>query len=180
MDNKVNNNIYSINYLKEMLANNSAEAINEKYKVDKSISNSFKTSNQDLPYEEFEQYTDFDERIEVSNLGRVKFDGKICEQTDEKTSIGYLYLKDYEKIQNEIGKSFDDEYVYEMVANVWVLKPSDFNKCQYDVHHINNDGYDNSAKNLIWLKRCEHKKLHPFMKFPNSCRGCKIYKEWYK
>ena len=172
-----NNNKYSIEELQKNLEEKSAQVINDMYKDNKLLSNSFKT-DKELPNEIFEPYKEFDSRLEVSNLGRVKFDGKICEQTDEKTSIGYLYLKDYLEIKDKLNKSFDDEYVYEMVANVWLVKPKDFYKCQYDIHHIDNDGYNNSAQNLIWLKRCDHKKLHPFMKFPNTCKNCEIYKTW--
>ena len=126
----------------------------------------------DIQGEIFQKYGEFDERIEVSNLGRVKFNGEIQEQTDEKTSVGYLYLKNYQKIQKELGKTFNDEFVYEMVANVWLEKPK--NKiCIYDIHHIDNDGYHNTVDNLIWLKRCEHKAIHPFMKLPDTCKNCR-------
>ena len=32
------------------------------------------------------------------------------------------------------------------------------------VHHINNNGMDNSVNNLIWVTKEQHEEIHPFLK----------------
>lgn len=158
-----------IEELKKLLK--TTKEINDKY-ANGGKSYSFEMQKENFENEKFEPYKDFSERIQVSNLGRVKFDGEIQEQTDEKSSIGYLYLKNYHKIQEKLVKVFNDEFVYEMVVNVWLPKHTN-DKCIYDIHHKDNDGYNNTVDNLILLKRCEHKAIHPFMKLPETCENCR-------
>ena len=93
---------------------------------------------------------------EVSNLGRVKYEGKIQAQVDEidvktgKPKIGYLVLED---------KNLRRDYVYSMVAFTFLDK---IEGDGYHVHHITNNGYDNSIENLVLLNREEHSYVHGF------------------
>ena len=97
-----------------------------------------------------------DKKYSVSNLGRVKFEGKIQAQVDEtdtktgKPKIGYLVLED---------KNLRQDYVYSFVASTFLGK---IEGDGYHVHHITNNGYDNSVENLILLNRDEHSYVHGF------------------
>ncbi|MDR2006464.1 MAG: HNH endonuclease [Acidaminococcales bacterium] len=56
--------------------------------------------------------------------------------------------------------------VHRMVAEKFLKKPAGDAKRGWGVHHIDNNSYNNSVTNLIWLKQAEqhsthHKKLHP-------------------
>jgi hypothetical protein len=89
--------------------------------------------------------------LEVSNFGRVKVNGQICVQEDKKNKIGYLIVKEYPSLG----------MVWDLVANTWLKKPAcACEDCIYDVHHITNNGYDNTPENLIWLKKCTHLKIN--------------------
>ena len=48
--------------------------------------------------------------------------------------------------------------VYRFIAETWCLCPSN-NSTGWQVHHISNDGYDNTPGNLIWLKSDIHKEI---------------------
>jgi len=86
--------------------------------------------------------------LEISNKGRVRVDGKIIQQTD-KYSNGNLYLGGTEKL------------VYRLVARFWLEKPQCDEDDVLDIHHINNNCYDNSVENLVWLPRKQiHKKIN--------------------
>ena len=94
--------------------------------------------------------------LEISNRGRVKviykqeldLKDEILRQTDDIES-GYLRLSKYPGFGN----------VYRLVADTW-LKKIDKNK--NIVHHIDNDGYNNNVKNLIWVDNIEHGQIHGF------------------
>ena len=89
--------------------------------------------------------------LEISNLGRVKVNGTIAVQDDKKDKIGYLIIKAYPSLG----------MVWNLVANTWLKKPTcACEDCIYDVHHITNNGYDNTPENLIWLKKCTHFKIN--------------------
>ena len=88
-----------------------------------------------------------DELWEVSNLGRVRIDGKIQEQIDNPDgSIGYLVLKNYTSI-----------LVYHLVADVFLDRKVGEGRA---VHHIDNDGYNCSEYNLIMLTEIQHGVIH--------------------
>jgi hypothetical protein len=44
-------------------------------------------------------------------------------------------------------------YVYRLVAETWIPKPEGYN----EVHHIINNGYNNTIFNLMWVTRSQHK-----------------------
>ena len=88
-------------------------------------------------------------KMYVSNIGNVKViykDGsqEVLEQNELEQ--GYWRLKKY--------PGFD--YVYRLVADTWLIKPQGKNI----VHHIDNDGKNNSVNNLIWVDKEEHYKIH--------------------
>ncbi len=97
--------------------------------------------------ENIEGYTEY----KVSNLGRVKFKGKIIPQGDIKQK-GYL------RLDPEGNYHVDHQvYVYTLVAIGFLGKR--FND-GYDVHHRNNNGYDCSVENLMLLTRIQHNAVH--------------------
>lgn len=92
----------------------------------------------------------------VSNKGRIKYDGKIQQQTHEinpgtgEPKWGYLVLED---------KNLRQDYIYNFVAFTFLSK---IEGDGYHVHHITNDGYDNSVDNLVLLTAVEHSLVHGF------------------
>lgn len=96
--------------------------------------------------------------LEVSNYGRIRYEGKILKQVDdENKKNGWLWLDcpEYKKLHHS-----DKAYVYQLVADAW-LGPNPGKKGgYYHRHHINNNGYDNRPENLIWLTREEHNQIH--------------------
>ena len=92
----------------------------------------------------------------VSNFGRIKFDGKIQQQTNQVDSVtgkikgGYLVLE---------NKDLRQDYIYNFVAYTHLGKVEGDG---YHVHHITNDGNDNSINNLVLLTAAEHSIVHGF------------------
>ncbi|MBR1605611.1 MAG: hypothetical protein IJ660_05850 [Alphaproteobacteria bacterium] len=66
---------------------------------------------------------------------------------------------------NITGKT--PEYdIHKIVARFFLKKPKDYDQCNYVVHHIDNNSYNNSVTNLIYLKAethkgSQHKIYHP-------------------
>ena len=87
--------------------------------------------------------------IEISNLGRVKINNMLMPQEDKKGYIGYLQIKDYPALG----------MVWNLVAETWLKAPEDGTIDIYHVHHISNNGYDNSIYNLIWLDKETHAQI---------------------
>lgn len=83
-------------------------------------------------------------------MGRVKYDDKIVPQDDaEKT--GYLKLNvDKKNVDHSVP-------VYKLVAKAFLGKKEGDG---YEVHHIDNNGYDNRPENLILLTRTQHNAVH--------------------
>lgn len=108
-------------------------------------------SENDLPGEVWKEYkTDKFDGLEVSSYGRVRHNKKIVPQKDSEEKgkeVGYLVLDNA-----ELPKCC----VYQMVAEAFFgMPPSD----GYHVHHITNNGYDNSVGNLIYLTKEQHNLL---------------------
>jgi hypothetical protein len=78
--------------------------------------------------EEFKTHSGIN--IEVSNYGRLRCKGGIVKQEDKKE--GY-------------------PYTYRLVAETWLSKEG-YN----EVHHIINNGYNNSIFNLMWVTNKQH------------------------
>ena len=130
--------------------------------------------------------------IQVSNYGRVRE----IKETEKYFEIltQYESSEKMERDKNIKSKNFIDGYlsvklskavkikneyksevcVYKLVAEYWLDKPNDFDNCHYDIHHINNNGYENTLSNLIWLKSCQHKQIHPKfnMNLSDICQKC--------
>ena len=133
----------------------------EKAEVRKKCSNSFNMQNEDLPDEEWRQHPgDGWKNYQISNLGRGKHKGEIVPQKDkEGQGTGWLIF-DGDNFKNSVETG---TYVYRMVAetfknidNIKKLSPN----VQYEVHHINNNGYENTPENLIWLTKEQHTYIH--------------------
>lgn len=103
-----------------------------------------------LPGEEWRELPNC-KKYSISTMGRVKYDDKIVPQDDaEKT--GYLKL--------DVDKKLNVDHsvpVYRLVAKAFLGKK----ECNgYEVHHIDNNGYDNRPENLILLTRTQHNAVH--------------------
>jgi len=91
-------------------------------------------------------------KYEVSDFGRVKFDGKIIKQ-DDPTSKGYLRLDPDGEIRN-----LDHHVnVYTLIAMGFLGKKIGD---PYDVHHIDNNGYNCRPEKLVLLTRKQHNAVH--------------------
>ena len=101
-----------------------------------------------LPWEIWKEHPN-DKTWEISNLGRIKINGIIQEQIDNTDgSKGYLVLKNYTSY-----------LVYHLVADTFLNRGKPGFEGLF-VHHINNDGYNNSEDNLIMLTEKQHKVIH--------------------
>jgi len=114
-----------------------------------------------LEGETFKKHSEKD--VEVSNLGRVKYDDCILEQYDPQNN-GYLFV-DIKSTEKTIS-----EKVYRLVAETWLERPDckgrpeDHKSLLYNtVHHISNNGYDNRKENLMWVTKWQHAMIHPFI-----------------
>lgn len=103
-----------------------------------------------LPGEEWHDLPGY-EHYSISTMGRVKYDDTIVPQ-DDTAQTGYLKL-DADKKMN-VDHSVN---VYTLVAKTFLGKKEGDG---YDVHHIDNNGYDNRPENLILLTREQHNAVH--------------------
>ena len=104
-----------------------------------------------LEGEIFKKYKDTN--IEVSNIGRIKLEDEILKQYH--ISKGYLYICLPYSVQNYFP--YIPDLVYRLVAQNWVEKNDE--KLNI-VHHINNNGFDNNSKNLMWVNEWQHCLIH--------------------
>jgi hypothetical protein len=108
--------------------------------------------------------------VKVSNLGRIMQKGNVLKQFPDETKkypYGYLQVRFINTTKRE--KTF---YVYKLVAETWCTNPD--RSLYTDIHHINNNGTNNTVQNLIWLTCEQHAEIHPFMK------KSKRYKDFIK
>lgn len=109
-------------------------------------------------------------KIEVSNLGKIRFTD-INDKIEIKNQIECFSNKTgYLRLEGNYT-ALPDQFIYRFVAETWLEKETCDCDC-WDVHHINNNGLENTPENLIWLKRCQHQKLHIFMKDSHACKNC--------
>lgn len=87
---------------------------------------------------------------EISNYGRIKYKGSIVLQDDNELD-GYLKLS---KSNKEVDHNIN---VYELIGRAFLGKRTNDD---YDIHHINDDGYNNTPENLILLTRKQHNLIH--------------------
>lgn len=120
------------------------------------------------PYQDIETISLQDEewkfhpegKYEVSSLGRIKYKEEILPQCDKGEQKGWLIIG---KSHSADGVKLNTtKYIYRFVAETWLEK--DFSQSEnlgrWEVHHISNDGYDNSIDNLIWLRQKLHQEIH--------------------
>jgi hypothetical protein len=102
-----------------------------------------------LPGEIFKRHPEIP--VEASNLGRIRFNGKILlQRPDEKKSVPYGYL------WVEIPNVSKYQLVYRLVAETWCeISNLDYNM----VHHISNNGTDNRSKNLVQVALEEYTRI---------------------
>ena len=97
-------------------------------------------------------------KYQVSNKGRVKWNGQLIKQDDEikdgRECTGYLVLDRKRECACD-----HKTYVYVLVAMAFLGKKSGDG---LHVHHINNNGYDCRPENLILLEPHQHSKVHGF------------------
>ncbi|GHV91071.1 hypothetical protein AGMMS50268_15740 [Spirochaetia bacterium] len=104
-----------------------------------------------LPEEIFKKHPELS--VEVSNLGRIRYNGAILLQmpdADKDDPYGYLRVA---IIRGVIESCF----VYRFVAETWCDRP---NSVYNTVHHISNNGMDNRASNLLWVTPGQHREIH--------------------
>jgi hypothetical protein len=107
-----------------------------------------------LPGEIFKEHPELP--VEVSNLGRIKYNGSILLQMPDETQsdpYGYLWVK-----IPEVGQYM----VYRLVAETWCDNPD--RSIYITVHHISNNGMDNRPENLLWVTTEQHVEIHPRLK----------------
>lgn len=139
------------------------------------INNVYTNCNPDkIPWQKKDNYINIKEqwrpchkydKYEASDCGRIRLKGmpneileqheknypntkindllQILKDTPDNATVGYLYVDTAEGAVD----------VHQMVADAWLKCDDDK---PYQVHHISNDGYDNSPWNLIYLKKEEH------------------------
>ena len=64
--------------------------------------------------------------------------------------------------------------IHKLVARFFLKKPEDYDQYDYVVHHIDNNSYNNSVTNLIYLKAETHKGNQHKIYHPMSHTGKKI------
>jgi hypothetical protein len=105
-----------------------------------------------LPEEEFKKHPEL--HVEVSNLGRIRYNEEILLQLPDLTNnspYGYLQVRFKERFRKA------NFLVYRLVAETWCERPdSNYNI----VHHITNNGMDNRATNLLWVTKEQHNQIH--------------------
>lgn len=104
-----------------------------------------------IPGEIWKTYP-YNKDYSISSFGRVKYKERIIPQKDEEGKIGWLKLD---------GTNFDNKllhyYTYQLTAWTFLIRPD---TGEYHIHHITNNGYDNSIGNLIYLSKTQHEEIH--------------------
>jgi len=126
---------------------NNYKPLFEDLETKKSVSPAFNYAEYNLKGEVWKSFP-LDSKYTVSNLGRIKFNGIIQKQKDDK--IQYVTLADADLCK---------DYVYKLVAITFLGK---IENDGYHIHHITNDGYYNTTDNLILLTPQEHSYVHGF------------------
>lgn len=126
---------------------NTYQPLFEDLDIRRNLSPSFNYSESNLKDEIWKTFP-LNRQYTVSNLGRIKFNGKIQKQKEEKAQ--YIKLAD---------ESLRQDYVYNFVAYTFLGKKENDG---YHVHHITNDGYYNTEDNLVLLTPEEHSYVHGF------------------
>lgn len=94
------------------------------------------------------------EEYEISNFGRIRKKNGEVQPLHESYYNGHDYSDGYLEfsgfsIHREVAKAFN-----------CVSELEKTNYKNYEAHHINNNGHENTPENLIWLKKEQHKIVH--------------------
>lgn len=93
-----------------------------------------------------EVFRQYNEKCEVSNLGRVRYNGELLtEHIGEPYNYVLFENKQY-RVHQLVGIMFPD------ICGVY--------KKHYHFHHLNRNQKDNRAENIVCLSPSNHRKLH--------------------
>lgn len=109
-----------------------------------------------------EVFRKVNDRIEVSDLGRVRRNGVIVEPCHTE-SYDYIYVDSKHRYQR----------VHVLVAQQFPEICGEWQKYSH-VHHQNGNVTDNRAENLVCISPSEHKRIH--QKAAGVSKGVKAYK----
>lgn len=90
----------------------------------------------------------YEDRYEVSNLGKVKSLKSNVILRGQSTKDGYIRVRLWN------GHDYASKMIHCLVAETFISKPD--NENQYEVDHIDNDVSHNSVDNLQWLTHKEN------------------------
>lgn len=90
----------------------------------------------------------YEDRYEVSNLGKVKSLKSNVILRGQSTKDGYIRVRLWN------GHDYASKMIHCLVAEAFISKPD--NENQYEVDHIDNDVSHNSVDNLQWLTHKEN------------------------
>lgn len=110
----------------------------------------FDEAFRDCPYNQF---------LQVSQYGRVK--NKTTNEILPQKMKNNCYIVDDPRgtIQYDL-ETRDYEWVHRLVALTWLTDSPYY--MRGEVHHKNNNGFDNRLDNLSWVSGDGHKKIHGF------------------
>lgn len=93
--------------------------------------------------------------VDVSNYGRIRYEGNVLTQFEKGEGDGYLQVK---------IPGVGTKLVYQLVIETYksVDELSKNNYTGYQVHHINENGHENTPENLIWLTKEQHNAVHHY------------------
>ena len=107
-----------------------------------------------------------DKNDEIETIKREKFDAHPYLQI-YKNKRGYFFSKEYGTNNRYYYKTINSKngeqlflvpvYIYRLVAETWIPNP-DTNKYR-QVHHIINNGYNNTIFNLMWVTIDQHRSI---------------------
>lgn len=97
-----------------------------------------------IEIEEFRDIPGYEGMYEVSNLGRVRRNGKILKPSKNRTDGGYLQVVLY---KNGTSKTFT---IHRLVAYAFIPNPQNLPQ----INHKDEDKTNNAVDNLEW---CDHK-----------------------
>lgn len=120
-------------------------------KNESSICGSLCLNETDLPGEIWKDYP-HNRKYTISSYGRVRYENNIVPQKDKDGKVGYLILDD-----SEYDEKLLTYCIYQLVAYTFFERPQE-DGCH--IHHISNNGYDNSIGNLIYLTEDQHYQIH--------------------
>ena len=93
-----------------------------------------------------EGFRQYNEKCEVSNLGRVRYNGELLTEHIGKPYNYVLFENKQYRVHQLVGIMFPD------ICGAY--------KKYYHFHHLNRNQKDNRAENIVCLSPSDHRKLH--------------------